>query len=97
MATFKVGQRVKRTAVDVANVPAGTEGTIVGELREWSTSFFGRPTYKVAFDGRPNPHYGWWTCLPEFLAPLTDPDEWARDKVREITRPQPVLLQGEVA
>lgn len=96
---LKVGTRVRRTAVENVIVPAGAEGTVVGELAHWPTSLYGCATYKVRFDCHPNVLYDYWTVLPEHITPAVDPsaDEWARDKVREITRPQPVVLQGEIA
>ena len=93
MAMFKVGQRVRRVFKASHGVPVGETGTITGYAE------FVRE-YRVAWDRAPwsamDPNLSY---LPESLAPLTDPsaDEWARDKVREITRPQPAVLQGEIA
>lgn len=94
---FKIGQQV-RIASEVEECEAkyrhllGCETVITSERFE----AFGDVGYRTAAtDTIP-----FCIGVPErYLEPLTNPDAdaWACDKVREIVRPQPVLLQGEIA
>ena len=78
MANFKVGQRVKR----IEDCPigywrgfVGCTGIVVG---------FTANGIDVQYDNGPL-HL---SCAPYKFAPLTDPDAWAADAVRKVTRPQ---------
>ena len=61
MATFHVGQRVKRIGEGMF-IPLGSEGTIISPVYD------GLCQWRVAFDGLHE-----WNCVQENLAPLTDP------------------------
>ncbi len=88
MATFKVGQRVKRIRSECSDpilsgvIPIGATGTVTGPaVRDGF--------YCVNWDRITTTADGWagWS-----LAPLTDPgaDAWATDAVRKVTKPQHV-------
>ena len=85
MASFKVGDRVKRVQVVSPEVPIGSVGTVTG-----AAGFRGRAGYHVAWDGRPELWMDaiWYAYT---LAPLTPPaeDAWAADAVRKVTKPRP--------
>jgi hypothetical protein len=72
MATFKVGQRVKRIGgcIDASYpaAPVGLEGTVLTAARQALGCTPGTLILDVRFDdGRE------WACVPHSLAPLTDP------------------------
>ena len=87
MATFKVGDRVKRAREIVGHafcaaetpLPIGATGTVT-EVGDWIW---------VNPDGNESRN---WGCAPESLEPLTPPaaDAWAADAVRKVTKPQHV-------
>lgn len=91
MATFKVGQRVKKVAnrhpVDCTwtafvTHPIGTEGTV----RDFDYIHVGE--IGVAWDGE----YEIVNVKDYMIAPLTPPDSWAADRVNELKRPALHLL-----
>jgi hypothetical protein len=94
MATFKVGQRVKRVRAwpDLnlsPDVPLGAEGVVTG-LWNGGAPLDGHAYYFVRRSGG----YSGNGMLDESLAPLTDPK--ADEFVRRVTEPLPVLCQGDI-
>jgi hypothetical protein len=89
MATFKVGQRVRKIAYYRRNcplelVPVGAEGTIVGTDTDYQ--------WRVVYDNFQAKTHGCYFADSFMLAPITDPeaDSWAADAVRKVTKPEPV-------
>ncbi len=83
MATFRIGQRVKRVRVplggDVKFAKIGQEGVVVGfEAGDLGT--------RVKWDiPPPESLQGESTVYTDSLAPLTDPNaEWATEQVRKL-------------
>ncbi len=82
MATYKVGQRVKKVGGrtkfpgNYPSVPVGTEGVITEELGFWSACNKPEPNwyYSVKFDGiHSGVGDGSYSQEPHMLAPLTPP------------------------
>lgn len=95
MATFKVGDAVRIAQCAAPEICRGAQGVIIARAPiryEWIVEL---PSVRGMRIGMLRDID--WPMDSFELLPLTDPDEWARDKVREITRPQPVVLQGEIA
>lgn len=99
---FRIGQRVRRLPRNCICIPAGAEGTIVGELKCWPDSLAGKcgeARYRVLYDGRPSVgHDGAWCSLPENLVPLTDPkaDELIAALNKQMSAPVgPVVPVGD--
>lgn len=101
MATFKVGDRVRKICPlrdeDLARlerhscIPVGEVGTIhsPGETLDWRVRWDG---YGVV-----SPCGRRYAAMEYQLAPLTPPaeDTWAADKVRELVKPKPMDAERE--
>lgn len=96
MSQFRVGQRVRKvsksragdvTRPDPTRVPVGAEGTIIGPYSGDNGDWI------VEYDGYRSSHVlGWFAAYTYQLAPLTPPDSWASEKVRELVKPKPMDL-----
>lgn len=109
MATFKVGQRVKKIAKHDGGgkafqwpirVPLGALGTVIKGLSLVEPINGLRPelVYTVAFDGIHSGYgLGGYSCAPHTLAPLTDPkaDEFIERVKKWKPEPEPVAAPNK--
>jgi hypothetical protein len=102
MATFRLGQRVKKVCQPPPSAPwsiiypMGAEGQIVEKIFKWKGFLRWGYVYRVMYDGY---NEAAW-ALPHMIAPLTDNPQkstsWAEDKVKELTnKPLAPNLQEE--
>lgn len=82
---FKVGDRVR--VIHQGCSTYGREGTIDGISGTFCP-------ISVQLDIR-DQWNGQWCYEPQCLAPLTPPDTWAADKVREVTKPTFIDVERE--